>query len=120
MKLRLDEYYWCAADYWDYIDEYMPKELADKMHQIEKTDNESYDSTIKFLEETYSHLKVIDKELVNVNQGYPEYRIIINLNDKYYSFYYVENDRAPFSESFNMEQELVEVHPKNKTITVYE
>ena len=39
MKLRLDEYYWCAAEYWDYIEDYMPKELANKMLEIEKADN---------------------------------------------------------------------------------
>lgn len=120
MKLRLDEYYWCAAPYWDYIEDYMPKELADKMHEIEETDNEAYDATNKFLEETYSYLEVVDKELVDVNRGCPEYRVIIKLNNKYYSFSYVENYCAPFAESFDMDQELIEVKPKKILTTIYE
>ena len=120
MKLRLDEYYWCASEYWDYIEDYMPNELRDKMLEIEKTDNEAYDSTIKFLEETYSHIEPIKKELIDVVDGYPEYRVIIKLNGKYYSFLYVEVDTLPFNESFDMEQELVEVLPRQVTMTIYE
>ena len=120
MKLRLDEYYWCASEYWDYIDEYMPKELADKMREIEKSDNSAYDATNKFLEETYSHLEVVEKELVDVIDGCPEYRVIIKLNNKYYSFFYFEDDINPFDESFDMEQELIEVTPKQIMTTIYE
>ena len=89
MKLRLDEYYWCASEYWDYIDEYMPEELATKMRKIEKSDNAAYDATNKFLEETYSHLEIIEKELIDVIDSCPEYRVIIKLNNKYYSFFFI-------------------------------
>lgn len=119
MKLRLDEYYWCASEYWDYIDEYMPKELADKMREIEKSDNSAYDATNKFLEKTYSHLEVVEKELVDVIDGCPEYRVIIKLNNKYYSFFYFEDDVNSFDESFDMEQDLIEVTPTKVTVTKY-
>lgn len=97
----------------------MPKELADKMREIEKSDNSAYDATNKFLEEIYSHLEVVEKELVDVIDGCPEYRVIIKLNNKYYSFLYVEVDTMPFNESFDMEQDLIEVTPTKVTVTKY-
>lgn len=57
----------------DYIDDYMPKELVNKMHKIEEPDNEAYAATNKFLEETYSHLEVIAKKLLDAYYCGPEY-----------------------------------------------
>ena len=120
MKLRLDEYYKCLKnDNWDNIEDYMPKFLINKLHKINKIDDKEGSRAITFLENTYSYLKVVEKDLIDVIAGYPQYRVIISLNNKYYSFIYIDDWSVPFGTSFNAEQELVEVIPTKITITKY-
>lgn len=120
MKLRLDEYYKCLKnDNWDNIEDYMPKFLINKLHKINKIDDKEGSRAITFLENTYSYLKVVEKDLIDVIAGCPQYRVIISLNNKYYSFIYIDDWSVPFGTSFNAEQELVEVIPTKITITKY-
>lgn len=123
MKLRLDEYYY-IIDYWDWkeLEKYMPKEIANKFSEFKKThiDNEIQE----YIDKLYSYIEIIDTKYhindINLDASYVEYSTIIKVNDKYYSFYYDICPYCEFKDRIYVYQELREVKPKKKTITVYE
>ncbi len=123
MKLRLDEYYYILGDYeWKTLEKYMPKEIADKFNEFKKThiDNEIQE----YIDKLYSYIEIIDTEYhindIDLDASYVEYSAIIKVNDKYYSFYYDICPYRGFKDRIYVNQELQEVKPKKKTITVYE
>lgn len=127
MKLRLDEYYY-IIDYYDYdwdweeLEKYMPKEIADKFSEFKKTHTD--DEFPKYINKLYSYIEIIDTEyhisVIDLDASYITYLAIIKINDKYYSFYYDVCPYRWFEDRIYINQELQEVKPKKKTITVYE
>ena len=123
MKLRLDEYYYILADYeWKEFEKYMPKEIADKFNEFKKAHTD--DELLKYINKLYSYIEVIDTEYhiseIDLDASYVEYLAVIKINDKYYSFYYDVCPYRWFEDRIYINQELQEVKPKKKTITVYE
>ena len=125
MKLRLDEYYY-IIDYcdWDWkeLEKYMPKEIVDKFSEFKKT--HTNDEFPKYINKLYSYIEIIDTEyhisVIDLDASYITYSAIIKINDKYYSFYYDVCPYRWFEDRIYINQELQEVKPKKKTITVYE
>ena len=125
MKLRLDEYYYiidyCAWD-WEELEKYMPKEIVDKFSEFKKT--HTNDEFPKYINKLYSYIEIIDTEyhisVIDLDASYITYSAIIKINDKYYSFYYDVCPYRWFEDRIYINQELQEVKPKKKTITVYE
>ena len=123
MKLRLDEYYYILGDYeWEELEKYMPKEIADKFNEFKKAHTD--DELLKYINKLYSYIEVIDTEYhiieIDLGASYVTYSAIIKINDKYYSFYYDVCPYRWFEDNIYINQELQEVKPKKKTITVYE
>lgn len=123
MKLRLDEYYYILSDYeWEEFEKYMSKEIADKFIEFKKTHTD--DELLNYINKLYSYIEVIDTEYhineIDLDASYIEYLAIIKINDKYYSFYYDVCPYRWFEDRIYINQELQEVKPKKKTITVYE
>ena len=123
MKLRLDEYYYILSDYeWEEFEKYMPKEIVDKFNEFKKTHTD--DELLKYINKLYSYIEVIDTEYhiieIDLDASYVEYLAVIKINDKYYSFYYDVCPYRWFEDRIYINQELQEVKPKKKTITVYE
>ena len=125
MKLRLDEYYY-IIDYWDLdwkeLEKYMSKEIADKFSEFKKTHTD--DELLEYINKLYSYIEIIDTEyhisVIDLDASYITYSAIIKINDKYYSFYYDVCPYRWFKDRIYINQELQEVKPKKKTITVYE
>ena len=125
MKLRLDEYYYiidyCDWD-WEELEKYMPKEIVDKFNEFKKT--HTNDEFPKYINKLYSYIEIIDTEyhisVIDLDASYITYSAIIKINDKYYSFYYDVCPYRWFEDRIYINQELQEVKPKKKTITVYE
>ena len=125
MKLRLDEYYY-IIDYcdwnWEELEKYMPKEIIDKFSEFKKT--HTNDEFPKYINKLYSYIEIIDTEyhisVIDLDASYITYSAIIKINDKYYSFYYDVCPYRWFEDRIYINQELQEVKPKKKTITVYE
>ena len=125
MKLRLDEYYYIIDYYdWDWqdLEKYMPKEIADKFNKFKKTHTD--DEFSEYIDKLYSYIEIIDTEyhisVIDLDASYITYSAIIKINDKYYSFYYDVCPYRWFEDRIYINQELQEVKPKKKTITVYE
>ena len=123
MKLRLDEDYYILSDYeWEEFEKYMPKEIADKFNEFKNTHTD--DELLKYINKLYSYIEVIDTEYhiieIDLDASYVEYLAVIKINDKYYSFYYNVCPYRWFEDRIYINQELQEVKPKKKTITVYE
>ena len=125
MNLRLDEYYYiidyCDWD-WEELEKYMPKEIVDKFSEFKKT--HTNDEFPKYINKLYSYIEIIDTEyhisVIDLDASYITYSAIIKINDKYYSFYYDVCPYRWFEDRIYINQELQEVKPKKKTITVYE
>lgn len=122
MKLRLDEYYYIINDDWDYIEEYMPDDIADKLDEFEKTHDQ--DDVFDYLNKLYEHIQVINKEYdvvdFDLEKSYIIYTAIIKIDNKYYSFEYYNSAYWNFEDTVDENQELTEVKPKEITITIYE
>lgn len=124
MKLRLDEYYYIFdANYGlEEIEEYMPDNIADKYLEFCKSHNS--DEVYDYLERLYSHIQVIDLEYtvfdIDLEKGYIEYKAIIKVNNKYYSFNYYQSPYWSFEDKIDANIDLIEVFPKEVTITKYE
>lgn len=122
MKLRLDEYYYIINWEWTGIENYMPEDMAKKFEEFCKSHNS--DEIDDYLENLYSHIEIID-DTYNINdmdldKSYIDYTAIIKINDKYYSFDWYYTWYWDFEERVNANQDLVEVIPKEVTITKYE
>ena len=123
MKLRLDEYYYILnRDYGlEEIEKYMPKDIVDKFlefYKFHKSD-EVYD----YLKRLYSYIQVINLEYtildIDLEKDYIEYKAIIKVNNKYYSFDYYQSPYWSFKDEVDADTDLTEVFPKEVTITEY-
>ena len=124
MKLRLDEYNWILSE-GDAIPENAPKEITDKIKQYQKAyyndDIITIDKYWQLVKELYSYITIINTqyeiEYIDLEKGYIDYKAIIKINGKYYSFIYRESPYG--SDDYNVDQELKEVKPTNVVATKY-
>ena len=124
MKLRPDEYNWILSE-GDAIPENAPKEIKDKIEQYQKayynSDIITIDKYWQSIKELYSYITIINihYEIIDIDleKGYIDYKAIIQINGKYYSFIY---RNSPYSsDDYDVDQELKEVKPTNVVITKY-
>ena len=124
MKLRLDEYYYILnANYGlEEIEEYMPDDIADKY--LEFCESHNSNEVDDYLERLYSYIQVVNLEYIILDidseKGYAEYKAIIKVNNKYYSFNYYQTPYWSFEDKIDANVDLIEVFPKEVTITKYE
>lgn len=124
MKLRPDEYNWILSE-GDAIPENAPKEITDKIKQYQKAyyndDIITIDKYWQSIKELYSYITIINTqyeiEYIDLEKGYIDYKAIIKINGKYYSFIYRESPYG--SDNYDVDQELKEVKPTNVVITKY-
>lgn len=123
MKLRLDEYYYILnADYaLEKIEDYMPKDIADKY--LEFCESHNLDEIDDYLKRLYSYIEVINLEYtildIDSEKGYIEYKAIIKVNNKYYSFNYYQSPYWNFEDEVDADKDLIEVFPKEVTTVIY-
>lgn len=123
MKLRLDEYYYIlnAGYVWKEIEDYMPKDIADKY--LEFCESHNSDEVDDYLKRLYSHIQVINLEYtilyIDSEKGYTEYKAIIKVNNKYYSFDYYQSPYWDFEDEVDADMDLIEVFPKEITTVIY-
>lgn len=123
MKLRLDEYYYILnADYaLEEIEDYMPKDIADKYLEFCKSHN--LDEIDNYLKRLYSYIEVINLEYtildIDSEKGYIKYKAIIKVNNKYYSFNYYQSPYWNFEDTVGEDTDLTEVFPKEVTTVIY-
>ena len=124
MKLRPDEYNWILSE-GDTIPENAPKEIKDKIEQYQKayynSDIITIDKYWQSIKELYSYITIINTqyeiEYIDLEKGYIDYKAIIQINGKYYSFIY---RNSPYSsDDYDVDQELKEVKPTNVVVTKY-
>lgn len=124
MKLRPDEYNWILSE-GDTIPENAPKEIADKIKQYQKAyyngDIITIDKYWQSIKELYSYITIINihYEIIDIDleKGYIEYKAIIKIKEKYYSFIY--RDSLYDMYDYDTNQELREVKPINVVVTKY-
>lgn len=124
MKLRPDEYNWILSE-GDTIPENAPKEIKDKIEQYQKAYYNSNIVTIdkywQLIKELYSYITIINihYEIIDIDleKGYIEYKAIIKINGKYYSFIYRDNLYG--MADCDADKELKEVKPINIVVTKY-
>ena len=124
MKLRPDEYNWILFE-GDTIPENTPKEIAYKIKQYQKAyydgDIITIDKYWQLIKELYSYITIINTqyeiEYIDLEKGYIDYKAIIKINGKYYSFIYRESPYG--SDGYDVDQELKEVKPTNVVVTKY-
>lgn len=123
MKLRLDEYYYILnANYaLEEIEDYMPKDIADKY--LEFCESHNLDEIDNYLKRLYSYIEVINLEYtildIDSEKGYIEYKAIIKVNNKYYSFNYYQSPYWNFEDTVDADRDLTEVFPKEVTTVIY-
>ena len=122
MKLRLDEYYSIISGTWEGIESYMPKDMVKELLKFELSHN--YYEISDYLENLYSHIQVIDTKYntldIDLEKAYTKYTAIIKINNKYYSFDWYDTRYWNFEDKVDVDEELIEVFPKEVTITEYE
>lgn len=124
MKLRPDEYNWILSQ-GDTIPENAPKEIADKIKQYQKAyyngDIITIDKYWQSIKELYSYITIINihYEIIDIDleKGYIEYKAIIKIKEKYYSFIYRDSIYNMYD--YDADQELIEVKPTNVVVTKY-
>lgn len=124
MKLRPDEYNWILSQ-GDTIPENAPKEIADKIKQYQKAyyndDIITIDKYWQSIKELYSYITIINThyEIIDIDleKGYIEYKAIIKIKEKYYSFIYRDSIYNMYD--YDADQELIEVKPTNVVVTKY-
>lgn len=75
----------------------------------------------QLIPEFYSYITIIDihykAEYIDLEKGYINYKVIIKIREKYYSFNYTY---SPFgADNYDVDQELREVKPTNVVVTKY-
>lgn len=75
----------------------------------------------QLIPEFYSYITIIDirykAEYIDLEKGYINYKAIIKIREKYYSFNYTY---SPFgADNYDVDQELIEVKPTNVVVTKY-
>ena len=123
MKLRLDEYYYILNTYYalEEIEDYMPKDIADKY--LKFCESHNLDEVDNYLKRLYSYIEVINLEYtildIDSEKGYIEYKAIIKVNNKYYSFNYYQSPYWNFEDTVDEDTDLIEVTPKKITTIIY-
>ena len=121
MKLRLDEYYSIISGTWEGIESYMPKDMVKELLKFELSHN--YYEISDYLENLYSYIEVIDSKYnindIDLEKSYINYTAIIKIKDKYYSFDWYDTEYWDVDEQVNADKDLIEVFPKEVTITEY-
>ena len=122
MKLRLDEYYYIIKEEWEGIESYMPEDMAEKFEKFRES--HTRDEIYNYLKNLYSHIEVIDSRsninYIDLEKSYINYTAIIKIEDKYYSFDWYYTWYWTFADQVDADADLIEVIPKEVTITKYE
>ena len=122
MKLRLDEYYAIISDEWEEIENYMPEDMAEELEKFEESHTQ--DEIFEYLENLYSHIEVINTQYrtnyIDLEKVFINYTAIIKIEDKYYSFDWYYTWYWTFADQVEADKDLIEVTPKEITITTYE
>ena len=122
MKLRLDEYYSIISGTWEGIESYMPKDMVKELLKFELSHN--YYEISDYLENLYSYIEVIDSKYnindIDLEKSFINYTAIIKIKDKYYSFDWYYTWYWTFKDQVDADKDLIEVFPKEVTITTYE
>lgn len=122
MKLRLDEYYSIVSGTWEGIESYMPEDMAKEFEKFCESHN--YYEISDYLENLYSYIEVIDSQYninsIDLEKSYINYTAIIKINGKYYSFDWYYTWYWNFEDQVDVDKDLIEVFPKEVTITRYE
>ena len=122
MKLRLDEYYAIISEEWVDIESYMPEDMAEEFEKFRESHTQ--DEIYNYLENLYSHIEVINKRYningIDLEKAYIDYTAIIKINNKYYSFDWYDTWYWNFEDKVDADADLIEVIPKEVTITKYE
>ncbi len=122
MKLRLDEYYAIISDEWEEIENYMPEDMAEELEKFEESHTQ--DEIFEYLKNLYSHIEVINTQYrtnyIDLEKAFINYTAIIKIEDKYYSFDWYYTWYWTFADQVEADKDLIEVTPKEVTITTYE
>lgn len=123
MKLRLDEYYYIFKVNYRLkeIKKYMPEDIAGKY--LEFCESHNSNEVDDYLERLYSYIQVVNLEYnildIDSEKGYVEYKAIIKVNNKYYSFDYYQSPYWDFEDKVDADMDLIEVFPKEVTTIIY-
>ena len=122
MKLRLDEYYAIISEEWEDIESYMPEDMAEEFEKFSKS--HTRDEICNYLDNLYSHIEIINTQYrtnyFDLEKSYINYTAIIKIEDKYYSFDWYYTWYWTFKDQVDADKDLIEVFPKEVTITTYE
>lgn len=122
MKLRLDEYYAIISDEWEEIENYMPEDMAEEFEKFRES--HTRDEICNYLDNLYSHIEIINTHYrtnyFDLEKSYINYTAIIKIEDKYYSFDWYYTWYWNFKDQVDVDKDLIEVFPKEVTITEYE
>lgn len=122
MKLRLDEYYAIISDEWEEIENYMPEDMAEEFEKF--SESHTQDEICNYLNNLYSHIEIINTHYrtnyFDLEKSYINYTAIIKIEDKYYSFDWYYTWYWNFEDQVDADKDLIEVFPKEVTITEYE
>lgn len=122
MKLRLDEYYAIISDEWEEIENYMPEDMAEEFEKF--SESHTQDEICNYLDNLYSHIEIINTHYrtnyFDLEKSYINYTAIIKIKDKYYSFDWYYTWYWTFKDQVDADKDLIEVFPKEVTITTYE
>lgn len=122
MKLRLDEYYAIISEEWEEIENYMPEDMAEEFEKFRES--HTRDEICNYLDNLYSHIEIINTHYrtnyFDLEKSYINYTAIIKIEDKYYSFDWYYTWYWDFKDQVDVDKDLIEVFPKEVTITEYE
>ena len=122
MKLRLDEYYAIISEEWEEIENYMPEDMAEEFEKFRES--HTRDEICNYLNNLYSHIEIINTRYrtnyFDLEKSYINYTAIIKIEDKYYSFDWYYTWYWNFKDQVDVDKDLIEVFPKEVTITEYE
>lgn len=122
MKLRLDEYYAIISEEWEEIENYMPEDMAEEFEKFRES--HTRDEICNYLDNLYSHIEIINTQYrtnyFDLEKSYINYTAIIKIEDKYYSFDWYYTWYWNFKDQVDVDKDLIEVFPKEVTITEYE
>lgn len=122
MKLRLDEYYAIISEEWEEIENYMPEDMEEEFEKFRESHTQ--DEICNYLNNLYSHIEIINTRYrtnyFDLEKSYINYTAIIKIEDKYYSFDWYYTWYWSFKDQVDADKDLIEVFPKEVTITEYE
>lgn len=100
----------------------LPEDMANKYIEFYKSHNP--EEIENYIENLYSYIEEVDIRNdindIDLEKSYITYRAIIEIKSKYYSFYWYDAFDWDFEDQVDANQKLVEVIPKEVTITKYE